>query len=88
MIATLFFVTECPDTAPFVAGLKELSFDYEDVEITANLANFKRFIRLRDQHPAFQQAKENGYVGMPALQIGEEVFLDLSEVKDFLDNVK
>ncbi|MEW4355169.1 hypothetical protein AB1I63_10060 [Streptococcus pneumoniae] len=84
MEVTLFFVTECPDTAPFVAGLKDLGLDYEAVEITANLANFKRFIRLRDSHVAFDRAKANGYVGMPALQVGEHIFLELAEVKDFL----
>lgn len=76
MKPTLFFAQNCPDTAPFIAELNRLGIEYEAVEILTNLANFKRFLVLRDQHHAFEQAKSNGYIGIPALQVGELVILD------------
>ncbi|AUK49184.1 hypothetical protein AB6W78_08065 [Pasteurella multocida] len=79
----LFFANLCPDTAPFVAELARLEVDYESVEIMSSMANFKRFLTLRDQHPAFEQAKENGYIGIPALLLADEqVVLDINQLKD------
>ncbi|EGP05639.1 TPA: hypothetical protein ACY37O_001252 [Pasteurella multocida] len=79
----LFFANLCPDTAPFVAELTRLEVDYESVEIMSSMANFKRFLTLRDQHPAFEQAKENGYIGIPALLwADEQVVLDINQLKD------
>ncbi|HDR1501524.1 hypothetical protein [Pasteurella multocida] len=79
----LFFTNLCPDTAPFVAELARLEVDYESVEIMSSMANFKRFLTLRDQHPAFEQAKENGYIGIPALLLADEqVILDIHQLKD------
>lgn len=79
----LFFANFCPDTAPFVAELARLEVDYESVEIMSSMANFKRFLTLRDQHPAFEQAKEHGYIGIPALLLADEqVILDILLLKD------
>ena len=78
---TLFFANLCPDTAPFVAELERLNVDYEAVEIMSSMANFKRFLKLRDNHPAFEQAKQNGYIGIPALVLGDEVYLNLNELE-------
>ncbi|HDR1156426.1 TPA: hypothetical protein ACPDTQ_001238 [Pasteurella multocida] len=79
----LFFANLCPDTAPFVAELARLEVDYESVEIMSSMANFKRFLTLRDQHPTFEQAKENGYIGIPALLLADEqVVLDIHQLKD------
>ncbi|MFC1136888.1 hypothetical protein ACFGZQ_05785 [Pasteurella multocida] len=79
----LFFANLCPDTAPFVAELARLEVDYESVEIMSSMANFKRFLTLRDQHLAFEQAKENGYIGIPALLwADEQVVLDIHQLKD------
>ncbi|KMK50947.1 hypothetical protein RO21_09000 [[Actinobacillus] muris] len=77
----LYFAYWCPDTAPFIAELNRLGIDYEPCDITENGANFKPFLRLRDRHSAFNNAKENGYIGIPALVIGDEtVILDLAEL--------
>ncbi|MDG2948273.1 hypothetical protein P7L88_07005 [Bisgaard Taxon 10/6] len=29
--------------------------------------NFKAFLKLRDTHPTFDEAKQNSYIGIPAL---------------------
>jgi glutaredoxin-related protein len=37
---------------------------------------------LRDRHPAFDNAKANGYIGIPALLLeGDKVVLDLAELE-------
>ncbi|MCT8594106.1 hypothetical protein KZ327_05115, partial [Glaesserella parasuis] len=61
----LYFAHWCPDTAPFVAELQRLGIDYEEREMTTGGANLKAFLKLRDNHPAFDNAKANGYIGIP-----------------------
>lgn len=81
----LYFAHWCPDTAPFIAELDRLGIDYEPCDITESGANFKPFLRLRDCHSAFDPAKANGYIGIPALVIGgEKVVLDLAELERIL----
>ncbi|WP_410679023.1 hypothetical protein [Avibacterium paragallinarum] len=81
----LFFAETCPDTAPFVAELKRLNVDYESVEILSSLANFKQFLRLRDKSAVFDNAKANGYAGIPALLLpNEQVILNVDQLKDIL----
>lgn len=78
----LFFAELCPDTAPFVAELNRLNIEVESVEIMSSMANLKRFLKLRDQHAAFDNAKANGYIGIPALLLADEgVILDLEQLK-------
>ncbi|OOR99740.1 hypothetical protein B0187_02730 [Haemophilus paracuniculus] len=85
----LYFSALCPDTAPFVAELQRLGVEYESVDILENLANLKRFTKLRDQHSAFDEAKENGYLGIPALEIewstwGNGVILEVEKLKSLV----
>lgn len=81
MKSILFFADLCPDTIPFVAELKRLNVEYEAVEIMSSMANFKRFLKLRDNHAAFAKAKANGHIGIPALLLANErVILDLNEL--------
>lgn len=76
--AVLFFDQDCPDTAPFVAELKRLGIEYEEVAILSSLANFKRFLRLRDHESVFDQARQQGYIGIPALLLPNgNVILDI-----------
>lgn len=76
----LFFAHLCPDTAPFVAELSRLNVEYESVSILESMANLKRFLRLRDQHSAFDAVKANGYAGVPALVVGDDVILDIERL--------
>lgn len=78
----LYFAHWCPDTAPFVAELERLNVDYDAVDLTLNGGNFKPFLRLRDRHTAFENAKANGYIGIPALLLADErVVLDKDELE-------
>ncbi|WP_040975307.1 hypothetical protein [Necropsobacter massiliensis] len=77
----LYFAPWCPDTEPFVAKLQALNVTYHACDIVNERANFKAFLRLRDTHPAFDNAKANGYIGIPALVLeGEKVVLDIEEL--------
>ncbi|MCT8666977.1 hypothetical protein KZ438_03890 [Glaesserella parasuis] len=77
----LYFAHWCPDTAPFVAELQRLGIDYEEREMTTGGANLKAFLKLRDNHPAFDHVKANGYIGIPELVLEDErVVLDLAEL--------
>ncbi|WP_288294216.1 hypothetical protein [uncultured Haemophilus sp.] len=62
----LYYAADCPDTAPFVAELKRLGVDYEAVEVLSSIPNLKQWLRLRDRHAAFDDAKAQGYAGFPA----------------------
>lgn len=84
----LYFAHWCPDTAPFVAELKRLGVEFDECDITKCGANFKPFLRLRDSHSAFDNAKANGYIGIPALLLeGDKVVLDLAELEGIWGNV-
>ncbi|MDE3956691.1 hypothetical protein NUS46_04875 [Glaesserella parasuis] len=77
----LYFAHWCPDTAPFVAELQRLGIDYEEREMTTGGANLKAFLKLRDNHPAFDHVKANGYICISALVLEDErVVLDLAEL--------
>ncbi|QLB15617.1 hypothetical protein A6B39_09225 [Mannheimia granulomatis] len=78
----LYFAHWCPDTEPFVAELERLGVEFDECDITKSGANFKPFLCLRDRHPAFDNAKANGYIGIPALLLdGDKVVLDLAELE-------
>lgn len=79
---TLFFANLCPDTQSFVAQLKKLHIDYDEVEIMSSITNLKQFLQLRDRHSAFKQAKTNSSIGIPALLIDEQVVLDIHQLQD------
>ncbi|QIM67477.1 hypothetical protein A4G16_08950 [Mannheimia granulomatis] len=78
----LYFAHWCPDTEPFVAELERLGVEFDECDITKGGSTLKPFLRLRDQHPAFDNAKANGYIGIPALLLeGDKVVLELAELE-------
>ena len=79
----LFYSAECPDTPSFVAELKALNVDYEEIEVQSTLPNLKRFLRSRDNEAVFDEAKAKGYAGLPALLLADgRVILTESELCD------
>ena len=78
----LYYVEQCPDTAPFVAELKRLGVEYEEVEVLSSIPNLKQFLRLRDNHAEFDAVKAKGYAGFPALLLEDgRVILDETQLK-------
>lgn len=53
--------SDCISLEPQIKG----NPDYKMVDIGEHVRNLKEFLRLRDTHPAFEQARKNGYVGIP-----------------------
>ncbi|WP_109077938.1 hypothetical protein [Aggregatibacter kilianii] len=79
----LYYAEQCPDTAPFVAELKRLGVEYEAVEVLSSIPNLKQWLRLRDRHAAFDNAKAQGYAGFPALLLEDDrVILDLNLLQE------
>ncbi|MDP8033178.1 hypothetical protein QJU43_02585 [Pasteurella atlantica] len=80
---TLFYTDLCPDTIPFKQELERLNVEYEGVNIFESMANFKRFLKLRDNHSAFDMPKSLGNIGIPALVLeNEKVILDREELQN------
>lgn len=78
----LYFAPWCPDTEPFVEELKALHVEYDALDMVGDRLNFKAFLKLRDNHPAFDDAKRNGYIGIPALVLENgDVILDKAQLK-------
>lgn len=79
----LYFAHWCPDTEPFVAELERLGVEFDECDITKGGSTLKPFLRLRDHHPAFDNAKANGYIGIPVLLLGDnQIVLDLDQLRD------
>lgn len=73
----LYFSDKCPNTIDFVEELKKRDIPYEAVNITDSMKNLKEFLKLRDHRSEFDQAKENGYVGIPVLYSEDRFIYDL-----------
>ena len=61
----------CPDCVACKSALDANGAGYEFVDITDSMRNLKEFLKKRDTDPVFDEAREKGYVGIPAL-LGED----------------
>lgn len=77
----LYHSPHCPDCPPVIRALQTAQVDVEYVDITGDMVSLKRFLRLRDTHKAFDEVKERGDAGIPALikNDGEEVHFEAFE---------
>ena len=57
----------CKDCVQCVADLKQANVSFEFCDFADNLLNLKEFLRLRDQNDIFEDAKREGYIGIPCL---------------------
>lgn len=81
----VYFAPWCPDTGPFFAELERLNIDVEKVDMVGNPTGLKAFLKLRDSHPAFDDVKKNGYIGIPALVLENgNVVLDKDQLVSIL----
>lgn len=62
----LYETALCPDCIVAKKELKEKEIPYENIDITETIINLKEFMKLRDGHPAFDEVKKKGQVGVPA----------------------
>lgn len=62
-----FFSSLCKDTPPFAAALESLGVECEAVDITASMAELKRFLQVRDTSDAYASRRGTPSVGIPVL---------------------
>lgn len=61
----------CPDCVEAKKKLDEKNIPYDYVDITASIGNLKAFMKMRDEEPAFDEAKKAGAVGVPAFVLDD-----------------
>ena len=82
---TLFVSSLCPDCPPAIAEVKEKNLDCEIVDITASMANLKRFLKERDFSEDFDEIVEENRVGVPALKRDDEFYFFDGNLDEFLE---
>jgi glutaredoxin-related protein len=60
----IYGMSSCPDCA-YVEEQVKGNDRFELVDIGAHVKNLKEFLRLRDNNPQFDEAKREGYAGIP-----------------------
>lgn len=66
--------------------LSQNNVEFTFVEITESMATLRAFLQYRDNHPAFEEVKSAGRVGLPCIVIndGEKLIFgkpDLEELR-------
>lgn len=72
----------CPDCVDAHKVLEDSQTSYEFVDITGSVPALKEFTRLRDTNPAFDDAKAEGYLGIPAFVVDEDAASVTLNVED------
>ena len=57
----------CKDCVQCVADLKQADVSFEFCDFSDSLVNLKEFLRLRDLEAVFDDAKREGYIGIPCI---------------------
>ena len=55
----------CPDCAYVHEQIKDRTGEFEYINIGEDVQYLKEFVRLRDKEAAFDECRENGYLGIP-----------------------
>lgn len=66
----------CIDCRNLKHLMKLRGLELEVIDITANTANLREFLRLRDESPVFEGCRERGGIGIPCFVDGDWVSLD------------
>jgi glutaredoxin-related protein len=63
----------------------DIKFAYLD--ITESLFYLKTFLKLRDNRPEFDEAKKNGWIGIPCIVVnsGEKIYFDAPDLDELRD---
>lgn len=57
----------CGDCVKCREDLDRAGVEYEFLDFTAELKNLKEFLRLRDESALFENARAEGYIGIPCI---------------------
>lgn len=65
--------------------LSENNIEHLYTDITASMLNLKRFLKYRDNRPAFDEIKKSGSIGLPCVMInkGDQFIFDEAKVKEY-----
>lgn len=62
----IYGMETCPDCTYLDEQVKG-NANYEVIDIGNHVKSLKEFLKLRDNNPVFNEAKEMGYVGIPCI---------------------
>lgn len=57
----------CPDTMKCCEDLTRAGVAYEFLDFAEKTANLKAFLKLRDGNPLFDNARQEGKIGIPCI---------------------
>lgn len=86
----IYGMSTCPDCVDIKQQLEGHEAEYEYIDIGSHVRVLKEFLRIRDNSPVFEEARRNGYAGIPCFVkedgsvtlIPEEVGLVTNERED------
>lgn len=80
---TVFGSKHWPGCGPAKEYLSKRNIEFIYLDITESMLNLKKFLKLRDNRPEFDEIKKAGKVGIPCIVIndGEEILFDVEEIK-------
>lgn len=72
-----------PGCEPAKEYLSNNNIKFLYLDITENMLYLKKFLKIRDNRPEFDEIKKAGKVGLPCIVIndGEQVIFDYKELK-------
>ena len=70
----VFGSPHCPDCVACKAILEKNHIPFEYIDITGSIRALKQFLALRDYSDAYDEAKKEGYIGIPTLEDGTILF--------------
>lgn len=65
--------------APVKEFLLQNNVKFAYVDINESLVSLKRFLKIRDTNPQFEEVKAAGRVGLPTIVVEDQVYIDLSQ---------
>lgn len=81
MKIVMFGTNACKDCVEAIKKLNECGADYMYLEFSENIANLKKFLKLRDTEVLFDEIKKEGRVGVPCFKLSDGTLtLSLEEV--------
>ncbi|MDO5302194.1 MAG: glutaredoxin [Tissierellia bacterium] len=82
MKSIVYYSSHCTESMEAKKVLEEagLAPKMEWVDVTSGMDPLRRFLKLRDEHEFFQDARKNDRVGVPTLVFGDnEILMDVED---------
>lgn len=81
----IYVMATCPDCAQIKEQAK-YDNNYELIDIGEHVKNLKEFLRIRDTHPAFEEVKAHGSIGIPCF-VREDGSVSFSAVDFVIEEI-